>query len=530
MKSLLLFAVAVSLEAQTKWLRVESPNFELYIDGDRRRATSILEHFEKVRAFFRKTIAASDPLLKPKVVVFSNEKAFRAFGRRKSTAAFYHHLPHRDLIVIGPSTRIEALRTITHEYVHLLVAQSGMHIQLWLNEGLAELYSTLEPVGGKIRVGIPIPSHNFLARSKWLDMKEVLNATRYADEEHIGAFYAESWALCHMLVLEDDLRVKFPRFLEAIQKGMPSEQAVRKVYGMTAEQLGQHVQGYLRSATVNNIQFNFGFASIEEKLVVQPAEPFDSEVMLADLYFSAHDWPTALEHAGRAAAIAPNRPEPHEIVALVKLVNNDSPDPRKAFELGSRNAGFLSSFADKALLARALEIDPENFDALYLLALQQMNERDYAAAWKTARGIKRLAYSDTPRYVPLFVRAAWSAGAKEEAARMAEEWSAWAVNEKDKAEARKLLVFVSRGTPFESAPAEASTVTGLLNEIECDGGKIALHVLSEKGMTRIEVDGKNAIQIEGDQPNIGCGVVRRPRKVRVGVSAVGLARKLEYLN
>ncbi len=530
MKLLFALLLVFPLAAQTKWLRVESPNFELFIDGDKRRATAILEHFEKVRAFFRKTIAASDPLLKPKVVVFSNEKAFRAFGRRKSTAAFYHQLPHRDLIVIGPSTRTEAVRTITHEYVHLLVAQAGMHIPLWLNEGLAELYSTLDPVGGKIRVGIPILSHNFLARSKWLDMKEVLNATRYSDDEHIGAFYAESWALCHMLVLEDDLRAKFPRFLDAIQKGMPSEQAVRKVYGMTAEQLGQHVQGYLRSATINNLQFNFGFDNIEEKLMAQPANPFDSEVMLADLYFSAHDWPTAIEHAERAAAIAPKRPEPYEIVALVKLMNNESPEPRKAFELGSRNAGFLSRFPDKALLGRALEIDPENFDALSLLAMQQMSERDYAAAWKTVRGIKRLAYVDTPRYVPLFVRAAWFAGAKEDAARMAEEWSLWASNEKDKAEARKLLILVSRGEPFQPAPSAATSIAGLLTEIECAGAKIALHVQAEKGMTRIEVDGKNAIQIEGDQPNIGCGVVKRPRKVRVGVSPEGLARKLEYLN
>lgn len=48
----------------------------------------------------------------------------------------------------------ELTRIAIHEYVHVLVRHSGLDIPLWLNEGLAGVYSGMEAWdGGKILVG-----------------------------------------------------------------------------------------------------------------------------------------------------------------------------------------------------------------------------------------------------------------------------------------------------------------------------------------------------------------------------------------
>jgi hypothetical protein len=195
----------------------------LYTDGSKGRAADILEHFERVRSFFLQTINPREAAGKPRVVVLNSAKTFAAFVDRKSTVACYLGLPHRDLIVIGPAGKVADDQTITHEYLHLLVRQAGMRIPLWMNEGIAEVYSTLQPVGQKMRVGTPIQGHMRRLRSDWLDIRQVLKAESYGSEEHVGPFYSMSWAIAHMLLLEDDLRPKWTRFTAAMERGIPIE-------------------------------------------------------------------------------------------------------------------------------------------------------------------------------------------------------------------------------------------------------------------------------------------------------------------
>src|SRR5271165_832280 len=51
--------------------------------------------------------------------------------------------------------RIMIFPTAVHEYVHLLIRHKELEFPVWLNEGLADLYSTLKPQGDKILVGTP---------------------------------------------------------------------------------------------------------------------------------------------------------------------------------------------------------------------------------------------------------------------------------------------------------------------------------------------------------------------------------------
>lgn len=101
---LLLLSFAAALIAADKYTVYESEHFELITDGSRGRAQEILAQFERVRSFFVKAMAMRDPVLKPRIVVFQNDKDYRDYAPSAVTAAHYMSLPQRDYIAIGAGT------------------------------------------------------------------------------------------------------------------------------------------------------------------------------------------------------------------------------------------------------------------------------------------------------------------------------------------------------------------------------------------------------------------------------------------
>jgi len=543
MTRLLLCVVAsATLHAQIKFTRIDSPHFELYTDGAKGRAVEILEHFERVRSFFAQTINPRQSPQKPKIVVLNSRNTFAAFVERRTTAAYFIGLPHRDLIVIGPPATAEDQRIITHEYTHLLVHQADMRIPLWMNEGIAEVYSTLQPVGAKMRVGMPINSHLLRLRRDWLEIDKVLNAETYGGEEHAGTFYAMSWAIAHMMMLEDDLRVKWSRFLQALEKGMPAEQALKRSYGLTPQQLEQHVQGYIRGKNVNVVDFDFKWDEWKEKPQPRPATELENGLTMIDLHLSGKNREPAIRNAEKVAAAFPQAPEPWEALATAQLqeANFDGAGAaiRQAFEHGSTNPNLLARGASltadrpmaRRMLDRAIATEGENAEALLQLAAWHIQDRDYAAAFAAVRRVKNLSHADAPRFMSVYVLAAARSGNMAAAETAIKEFRSYAVSEKDKAMAEKLAAIVERNeAPEVKGPNAGGTAVGVLVEVACEDKRQVLHVATAAGPRQIPVDARQALLVAGDDVNVGCGPQKRKRRVRVDFNSDGLARKLEFL-
>src|SRR5205823_1321492 len=98
---------------------------------------------------------------------------------------------------------------IFHEYAHLLLRHNDRFWPLWLKEGMAEIYSTLEVTGPQtIRIGVPIEHHlRRLERTHLMPLRELFGVTResadYNEGERQGIFYSESWLLVHYLMVGD---------------------------------------------------------------------------------------------------------------------------------------------------------------------------------------------------------------------------------------------------------------------------------------------------------------------------------------
>ena len=99
---------------------------------------------------------------------FNSEKDYAPYRLNDFAVAYYHPGADRDYIVMS-KVGIETFPTAVHEYVHLIVRHANLNYPPWLNEGVAELYSTLKPVGnGKILLGSLIQGRlQGMLRDKW---------------------------------------------------------------------------------------------------------------------------------------------------------------------------------------------------------------------------------------------------------------------------------------------------------------------------------------------------------------------------
>jgi len=111
-------------------------------------------YYEQVRALFAKLLqsATGSSKLPVRIIAFRNEKGSLPFRPSQAAAAYYSPGLERDYIVMQ-SIASEHYPVAVHEYMHRVVHSMGIDPPIWMNEGMAELFATLKPVGNKVQMG-----------------------------------------------------------------------------------------------------------------------------------------------------------------------------------------------------------------------------------------------------------------------------------------------------------------------------------------------------------------------------------------
>jgi hypothetical protein len=171
---LLLFATHTMMGAD-RWIRLTTPHFEMYTNNSERQGRAALEVFEQVRYFFLKNSKSkSAPDTVVRIIAFRSEKDYRPYRLNEGAFAYYMRSRKGDFIVMQDLSA-EHHQAAVHEYTHLIIAHQGLILPIWLNEGLADLYSSLEPRGNQAMVGRPLEGDMQLLRTQsWMDTGTLL--------------------------------------------------------------------------------------------------------------------------------------------------------------------------------------------------------------------------------------------------------------------------------------------------------------------------------------------------------------------
>ena len=185
-------------------------------------------------------------------------------GKPASLGGFFHHDGEVNYIALELAGFDENARIVFHEYTHLLLRNATPSIPVWLNEGLAEYYSTyaLAANGKRADIGRPIGRHVALLRERFLPLAQLIGVERsselYNEGERQSIFYAEAWALTHYLMVESPTGpASINAYVTAMARGETADQAFTDAFGMTPDAFEKVLRSYVRQLTFKSLVYTF---------------------------------------------------------------------------------------------------------------------------------------------------------------------------------------------------------------------------------------------------------------------------------
>jgi Flp pilus assembly protein TadD len=416
--ALALITVSAAGADRDPWVRVTSPHFELLTDAGVRSGREVAAHFERVHGFFLERFKTGiDVKRKARVILFRTEKEYARYRPNEFASAFYHAGEFHDFILLD-HTVSDWRPTAVHELTHLMVRQISADLPLWLNEGLAELYSNMEPRGAQVMVGRDIPGRmRVLAGEDWIGLPALLAANSrsriYNQKSHAGIFYAESWKLVHMLNLSPAYGANFTGFLRALLKGEGAG-AFQTAYGKDLAAVERDLRAYLSGDTIRAMLFDIRMPKSAEVSEVEPDASLFARLALAELLSNMRG--RSAEAAASYDAMPrdfPNRWEVAEARGLFAWHERRMEDAARHFakaeELGCTNAGtFLLwgralVYANRTrdavtVLGKAAKWLPDSVEAQLAYGDALIRTGDYGSAVATLRVVKEVPSAARWRY------------------------------------------------------------------------------------------------------------------------------------
>lgn len=586
MKYTLVFVLcAYPLAAANEWVRISSPNFEMYTNAGAKDARKTIEYFEQVRDFFMRTKSAGAATKLPVTIVgFRGPKDYKPYPPNESAAAYYLGDENRDYIVMG-SVGEENFAVATHEYMHLLIRHTGMKLPVWLNEGIADVYSSLKPYGGKIMIGDVLKGRAYLlSQQKWMPLPKLLaiqhDSPEYNEKDRSGILYAQSWLLAHMLMLGQSYMPEFGKLLESVHDTQSPEKSFQSVYGKTLADVDKDLRAYYRGS----VRAALFPTKLEKMTVAEPHPATDTQVgiVLARITGMLRRYDDAESRLKELALKDPDSAEIHEALGHLYWRKLDNAKARehlgRAVELNSPSWKTYWDFArlaqdappeDKLVivaLEKAVGMNPELIDARMMLGQRYYSSSQFGLAAATLGGIKRVTPEMAPRYFLMLAHVNLRLKNNEEAKKAALQVKKYAKDAADISRADEMIAYidqpvrepVARAARAANEPpilrrreAPATTwdvqapdpkeqlgaVRGVLTEIECAGEKAKLRIAVGNTSLAFLIRDPARVYIKGAKPNeqlLSCGKTRKTVTVEYlpkddrSTGTVGEARIIDF--
>ena len=460
------------VSADAKWIKVSTAHFTMFTSNGEHRAKETLLRFEQVRTFFQQAtkIAPKDDEI-VQVVAFQNEREYKPYRLNAGATAYYQRTQSQDFIVME-DIEPEHYPVAVHEYTHLVVEHAGLKFPIWLNEGIAEVYSSVEPQGDKTMVGRPNPGRiQSLQNAGWMDLPTLFGvmpgSPYYTQPEKMQIFYAESWLLTHMLVLSADYRPHFGDFMAAVNGGLSSEEAFQKVYGKDLKTLMSDLRNYFTKSTVRVAILPIKLTKDDEPVQVAAADDLELRLTLTQLLIGTNRFDQAAATLAQLSKQYPESAAVEEVQMDMAFQRSDLRAAQshclRAFDLGSRNAQMLYNCAALSnnggvdpkkitlLLQRALEVQPHSRDARLLLGFMLLRQDLFGQALSTFAGVKSIPPERASQFYSAEGYAMLRLGNDEEAKKAFELAKKWARTPADNMQADRFLQTFERNDPRREA-------------------------------------------------------------------------------
>ena len=432
-------AVPAGAIAEPQWRMVRSPNFVVLGDAGEKPLQDVAMRLEQFRTALGRVLPGVE-LATPVptvLVVFESSKSYEAFGPRREgrpvqAAGFFLAGPDVNYITLTLDSGHDGLRVAFHEYSHLILHNWMASVPAWLDEGLAEYYSTFQLAtnGKSATIGLAIPHHAGLLRERFMPLSDLLavdrQSTVYNEGDQRTLFYAGSWALTHYLLMETPKGdAKIARYLALVAGGETVDRAVQQAFEMPPVALERLLLDYVNRGAYRSAEYTFRSRVEAGQGTVRALSAAETEGWLGDLLLHLNRPDEAGPRLTRALELDPDLARAHLSVGMLNL-GQQRPDEawphlRRAVALDPANFFAQYSYAlallsfrtgetplrmdvepvstARAALIKAIELSPQSTDALSLLGYTALRDGTHLGEARAAltRAVKlapgRLAYA-----------------------------------------------------------------------------------------------------------------------------------------
>lgn len=358
----------------TKWYRVEFDDLTVVTDTSEKTGRRLGERLARLRHTLRMYDMLPDAIGRPvHLFVFENRSSFEPYvpvvnGSPAQLAGYCTTAIDGTFMAVDASGADDPLRIVYHEFVHAFLAEKAPRTPLWLNEGLAEFYSTFHLDGDVAVIGEP-PSHHVELLSA---QRQVLSDTRLVFVDHSypeynegvrqNLFYAQSWGTVHYLLTDKRRRDGLKTFLRMIHQGEKPMVALEQA-------LGEHFPDQERELLPYVLQKKLPFFRLSPRTIDESRVTATTRLTYDETLLELGDLLAHVQNARPGAAVA------HFEAALRR-----NPDLPRA-HMGLAWTYTAQDDADAAMdeLRTILELDPEYGPAHTLLGHHQV--------WAFAEGL-----------------------------------------------------------------------------------------------------------------------------------------------
>ena len=363
--------VQANPQTRDAWRSVRTNNLFVIGNVDAEKLRQVATWLEFFHGAFGRLVSRSviDSSVPTTVILFRDEASFQPFkplyqGRPANVAGYFQ--PGDDVnyiaISLDPSDG-NPFSTAFHEYVHGHVNENIPGAPLWLNEGLAEFYGSLQFSSGEAVLGTPLMHYiRYLRQQELLPLTSLFSintsSEHYNESDKTGVFYGQSWALVHYLMLGDRGRQdQFKRFLHLVSRGDSSAKAIEDTYGVTLAVLEQELQAYIRRgefptqriASMDNPQAYAAYTAMQRSSLSEG----EANHYLGDLLLHIGRSSDAERYFKHAVALDPNFAPAHAALGQLYVQQRRYADAKKYLEKAtSSSQDYLTHYLYAYVLSR----------------------------------------------------------------------------------------------------------------------------------------------------------------------------------
>jgi len=292
-----LAAAGGAASADTRpWVEARSANFVVVSDAGAKEARRIAARFEQIRGVFHSVwptarLGTGEPIV---ILGAKNEGSLKELlpeywekkGAKRIAGVFFRS-PERQYVALRTDLGDEVqgmnpYLLLYRAYVHALLDLNFESMPVWLGEGLADFWGNTIVRDDAISQGKPFAHHVQVLRERGIMPLRVLlkvdhQSPEYNEETRASVFYAQSWALVHLLLTDGTSAgaKQLNAFLALRGQGVPEDDALVRAFG-DLTRLEKELDRYIRQYAFRYSVRKGDFAAKDEAIAVRSLSPAES--------------------------------------------------------------------------------------------------------------------------------------------------------------------------------------------------------------------------------------------------------------